>query len=109
MNVPPPPKRRKGAPPPADDTPGALTFNLAEPPAPPKAASPKTPTPKRDTPLNFRVESSTRRRFARRAFDLDIDQVELLEALIDLYLDDPRVEDEVRARLARKRSGVQAR
>jgi len=102
MSIPPPPRtgRGKGAPPPAEDTPGALGVTVAEPPPAPAS---KHRSVTRTAPLNFTVEPGLRRRFARVAFELECHQVEILEALADLYLDDPRLLAEVATRRDRRR------
>lgn len=92
MSIPPPPARnRKGPPPTEADVPGAL-FTPPADAAPPKAVQ----TRKRDTPFNFRVEKALSRRFAQRAFDLEVDRVDLLEAMVELYLDDERLAGKLR-------------
>jgi len=100
MSIPKPPLRNRKGPPPAEtDVPRALFAETADPsPTPP--AEPKR---KRDTPFNFRVEKDLARRFARRAFDLEVDNVDLLEAMVDLYLEDDRLAAEVTGRTERKR------
>ncbi|MBP2303341.1 hypothetical protein [Azospirillum picis] len=101
MSIPkPPPRNRKGSPPAETDVPRAL---FEEPAAPAPAAAPVEPKRKRDTPFNFRVEKDLARRFGRRAFDLEVDNVDLLEAMVDLYLDDDRLAAEVTSRVDRKR------
>lgn len=102
MSIPKPPARNRKGPPPAEtDVPRAL-FPAAEEamPAPAPIAEPKR---KRDTPFNFRVEKDLSRRFGRRAFDLEVDNVDLLEAMVDLYLDDDRLAAEVLSRVERRR------
>lgn len=107
MSIPPPPRaaKGKGAPPPAEDTPGALSIIVAgPPPAPVSAPASKHRSVTRTAPFNFTVEPGLRRRFARVAFELECHQVEILEALADLYLDDPRLLAEVAARRDRRRN-----
>lgn len=100
MSIPRPPRaNRKGPPPSEADVPNALFTETASAPPPPDAK----PARKRDTPFNFRVEKDLSRRFARRAFDLEVDNVDLLEAMVDLYLDDERLAAEVHARATQKR------
>ncbi len=108
MSIPPPPgsgkSKGKGAPPPPDDTPGALDLTVLEPPATPAASvGPKHRSVIRTVPLNFTVERALRRNFARVAFEQECHQVEILEALADLFLDDPRLLAEVGARRDRRR------
>lgn len=102
MSIPKPPTRNRKGPPPAEtDVPRAL---FQEPTDAPPAAPPATEVKrKRDTPFNFRVEKDLARRFGRRAFDLECDNVDLLEAMIDLYLDDERLAAEVLNRVEQRR------
>lgn len=104
MSIPKPPTRnRKGAPPAETDVPRALFTEAVDPAptAPPTAAA--EPKRKRDTPFNFRVQKALARRFGRRAYDLEVDNVDLLEAMIDLYLDDDRLAAEVLSRVEQRR------
>lgn len=101
MSIPkPPPRNRKGPPPAETDVPRTL-FEDPAPLAP--AATPVELKRKRDTPFNFRVEKDLARRFGRRAFDLEVDNVDLLEAMVDLYLEDDRLAAEVTSRMELKR------
>lgn len=90
--IPKPPSRvnRKGPPPGEDDLPNALFAPVPEAPAAVPADA-KAMRPTRDTPMNFRVPKALKRRFTQRAFDLEVDGVDLLETLIELYLDDERL------------------
>lgn len=100
MSIPKPPTRNRKGPPPAEtDVPRALFEESPQHPTPPPAEVKR----KRDTPFNFRVEKELARRFSRRAFDLEVDNVDLLEAMIDLYLNDERLAAEVSSRVLRKR------
>src|SRR3712207_7461279 len=103
MSIPrPPSKNRKGPPPAETDVPNAL-FTPAPEASSASEMKPAQPTRKRDTPFNFRVEKDLARRFARRAFDLEADNVDLLEAMVDLFLNDDQLAAEVQARIKRKR------
>lgn len=102
MSIPKPPSRNRKGPPPAEtDVPRALFAETSEIAPPPQV--PVEPKRKRDTPFNFRVEKVLARRFARRAFDLEVDNVDLLEAMVDLYLEDDQLAAEVVSRTERKR------
>lgn len=98
MTIPKPPARsatnRKGPPPAETDVPNALF-------APPAAEVTEPVKRKRNTPFNFRIEKDMARRFARRAFDLEADNVDLLETLVELYLDDDRLAAAVQAKRKR--------
>lgn len=104
MSIPKPPTRNRKGPPPAEtDVPRALFTEPVEPaPAAPPAAAAE-PKRKRDTPFNFRVEKDLARRFGRRAFDLEVDNVDLLEAMVDLFLDNEQLAAEVLRRVEQRR------
>ncbi|MGY0794287.1 hypothetical protein ACW7BJ_33485 [Azospirillum argentinense] len=97
--IPKPPSRvnRKGPPPAENDVPNALFAPVPEAPSA-VPAEPKATRPTRDTPMNFRVAKALKRRFTQRAFDLEVDGVELLEAMIELYLEDERLAATVQGR-----------
>lgn len=102
MPVPPPPRaNRKGVPPATNDTPRALF-------AAPDSADHRPSAPPRNTPLNFRVASNFARAFKVRAADLESSHVELLEALVDTFLNDPKLEEAVRRRRMAKQGDTAA-
>jgi len=48
--------------------------------------------------MNFRTAKDTHRALQRRAFDLEVDAIDLIEALIEIYLGDPAVETKAKER-----------